>query len=130
MKKIYKVAFLIILGMFLGNCENKKADDIEKSKVINGLLVKIVTSNTAAASVVSVSSGCKSAYSSSIQGSLKTCEGCHTWIKDADSVITRITPSTPSTSPLYLKITSGTMASYSNTTINSDVLAWITSCKP
>jgi hypothetical protein len=124
MKKFYITAFLVILGMFLGNCENKKADSIEQDRVNLGLLVKIVTGASAAPSCTG-----SSTFSAVSAAGDSKCSGCHGtqggYTFSASGSAAFVTAGKPESSKMYLTVSSGNMAPKSDATINSAIYCWI-----
>jgi hypothetical protein len=134
------IGFTIFMNLFCGETQTKKdkEKDILATLVINGLTYNLKQSQVAPAAAVSAA--CKTGFSTLIS-SLSACKGCHPTMSQPDISDTDagyasltssayITPGDPTSSKLYTKVASGTMAGYDSTgKAKTAISTWITSCK-
>lgn len=130
------ITILISLIAFAGfNCADKKYSDIEKVKIMQGILVMAASgsSGTAVSCTTSVT------YSSlGTSGLTSKCASCHgPGNKSAGYDVTSyaeaskaISSGNPDSSKLYTKVNGGSMASYSDTALNNAIYCWIKAGAP
>lgn len=120
---------IIISGM---NCADKKYSDIEKQKIIQGIIIGKATGSSGS------SISCTSSVTFSGLGLSSKCGSCHSGgnlgggldITSYSSMAARISSGSPEGSTLYTKINGGSMSSYSDSTINNTVYCWIKAGAP
>ncbi|HMV79834.1 MAG TPA: lipoprotein [Leptospiraceae bacterium] len=123
-----KIILLIISALFLSGCSSESADGIKKRYWTLVLLL-----NPKSVSSTPISCTGTVTYSSLSSNSVFfNCRSCHSGgapsggydISTLTGMKTRVS-STPETSLLYQKITTGSMAVNSNTSFNQLVYCWI-----
>lgn len=121
----------MFLILFLFHCTTKSSDEEERSNAILGLLLN--SSSTSVSSATTCSDPAPSFSTLASSGVTTSCakSGCHVSggqspnVSDFTSVKNQAISGNPTQSNIYIKITSGTMAQYSNSTINRAVYCWI-----
>lgn len=121
---ISAVLLILLSGI---NCADKKYSDIEKQKIIQGIIVGKVTGSSGSAI------SCTSSFTFSGLGLSSKCGSCHSGgnlgggldVTSYNSTIARVSSGSPEGSTLYSKINGGSMSSYSDTTTNNAVYCWI-----
>ncbi len=112
-------------------CTDKKYSDIEKDIATTGILLQIATNSNTPAIDCSTASTSFSALGAA--GLTSKCGSCHATgaqksIVDTSSyssVKTKVTAGIPTASVFYTSINSGSMSSYTDTTLTKAVFCWI-----
>jgi hypothetical protein len=142
MRKFHITAFLVILGMLFGNCGDlkkaygiKDTGDSEKEVARIALLTSLVsrtsTTGTTGTTGTGVTPSCTgistfSAVSTAEGGKCVSCHGAlGGFTFNYSGALTRVTAGSPESSSLYTIVTTGSMASKSDATINTAIYCWI-----
>lgn len=137
-KRAFDVSLFFItlfFGVFIQNCENNSSDQAAKDQqklLISALAVSGSATNPTA---INCSDPAPAFSTLGAAGTSASCakSGCHNTataqngldMSNYSSVKQRTTTGNPAGSLLYTKITSGSMAGYTNGTINAAVYCWI-----
>lgn len=128
----------IILLLAFWNCDYKSSDDEERNRILAGVLLSRVsggsTSSTTSSSITCSSSS--PSFSTLASAGVNTnCarSGCHDGTTQQSgfnatsysSSLARVVVRNPNSSLLYTKVSTGSMAQYSNSTINTAIFCWI-----
>ena len=117
----------LFAGTFPG-CANGKASDFDYDTKLTGVLLSFVSGAGSA-------STCETnvPFSAVVSATSPSCGGCHSSgnpqggvdLSSYNSTLAKVVAGSPETSALYTSIKSGTMASYSDATIENAVYCWI-----
>lgn len=130
MKRILLALSTIALLSFY--CADNKYSDIEKEKILQGLVVKNLTGTSGSGAITCSSSVTFSSLASA--GLTSKCASCHgssgakggVDVTSYSSVTAKVTTGNPESSVFYNSIKAGgSMAAYSDTTLNNAVYCWI-----
>jgi len=131
-KNSWAISAVFLIFMSGINCADKRYSDVEKQKIIQGIIVGKVTGSSGSAI------SCTSSVSFSGLGFSSKCGSCHSGgnlsggldVTSYNSTVARVSSGSPGGSTLYNKINGGSMSQYSDTTMNNAVYCWITSGAP
>jgi len=129
---VKRILLILSVITFIGfNCADNKYSDIEKEKILQGLVVQNLTGASGSGAITCGSSATFSSLASA--GMTSRCASCHgsaspkggVDVTSFSSVSAKVTAGNPEGSIFYTAIKTGSMASYSDTTLNNAVYCWI-----
>ncbi len=132
---ISAISFVLLTAFALVSitgCENKKSSQVETEKITTGIIIGIVTQSNV------TNTNCPSSITTytSISATLKSqCGSCHNGsnqsanldVTSYSSISKKVSSGSPASSTLYIAVSSGSMAKYSDSTLNSSIYCWIKS---
>ncbi|MDX1957523.1 MAG: c-type cytochrome domain-containing protein [Leptospiraceae bacterium] len=124
---------LIFLILFVQACTSKSSDDDKNRFAAIAILLSRSTATTATTTTTTFTCTGTTTFANVTSVTQSRCASCHSGstlnagydVTSYSSSRARVTPGNPSSSALYSKITTGSMAANSNTDINRAVYCWI-----
>ncbi len=131
-KKSWAISAVFLIFMSGINCADKRYSDVEKQKIIQGIIVGKLTGSSGTAV------SCPASVTLSGLGLSSKCGTCHSGgrldggldVTSYDSMSKRVSSGSPGGSTLYNKINGGSMSQYSDTATNDAVYCWIKAGAP
>jgi hypothetical protein len=130
-ERMSKTTVIMIISLFIfSQCSYKKSSDVERDKILMGFVVDKLGSGGSAGAACSASAPFSSIASAGVTAKCASCHSASSSTAGVDmtsytSVSAKVIAKDPEGSALYKTIKNGTMAKYSDSSINNAVYCWI-----